>query len=246
MSVLVLRLAGPLQSWGSSSRFVRRLTEPMPTKSGIIGLLAAAQGRRRVDPIEDLIGLRLAVRGDQQGVLLRDFHTAHHQVTGASMPLSERFYRSDAVNVAFVEGPSEVVEGLADALRDPAYPLYLGRRSCVPEGRIVLAVEHERGTEELVRTLEWQAGRVQKGRHKDEPRIRVAVQADVGVFDGLQPARQLQDVPVSFNPEKRVYATREVIETLVEIRNPAFVESEAPPERPTPAHDPFTAIREAR
>ena len=43
--VLVLRLAGPLQSWGSSSRFTRRSTEAFPTKSGIVGLLAAAQGR---------------------------------------------------------------------------------------------------------------------------------------------------------------------------------------------------------
>ena len=51
-SVLVLRLAGPMQSWGVSSQFVHRATETFPTKSGLVGLLAAAQGRRRCDPIE--------------------------------------------------------------------------------------------------------------------------------------------------------------------------------------------------
>ena len=97
MSVLKLRLAGPLQSWGAASRFTRRDTEEAPTKSGLLGLLAAAEGRRRSDPIEDLVGLELAVRIDQRGSLLRDFHTAHHQLTGSPMPLTERFYWADAV-----------------------------------------------------------------------------------------------------------------------------------------------------
>ena len=95
-SVLVLRLAGPMQSWGSSSRFTRRSTEAFPTKSALVGLLAAAQGRRRSDPIEDLAELLFAVRVDQTGQLLRDFHTAHRGDT--SMPLSHRFYREDAAH----------------------------------------------------------------------------------------------------------------------------------------------------
>ena len=70
---LVLRLAGPLQSWGGQSQFNRRDTLGEPTKSGITGLLAAAQGRRRQDPIEDLLALRLGVRTDQPGSLLRDY-----------------------------------------------------------------------------------------------------------------------------------------------------------------------------
>lgn len=53
MSVLLLQLAGPLQSWGDSSRFVRRETRNEPTKSGVIGMLASAQGRTREDSIED-------------------------------------------------------------------------------------------------------------------------------------------------------------------------------------------------
>ena len=90
-----------MQSWGASSRFTQRGTEAFPTKSGIVGLLAAAEGRRRSDPIEDLAGLRIAARIDQPGELLRDFHTAHRG--GVPMPLSDRFYISDGVFVAFIE-----------------------------------------------------------------------------------------------------------------------------------------------
>src|ERR1700754_4151551 len=64
VSVLVLRLAGPLQAWGSSSRFVRRTTESAPTKSGVIGMLASAQGLERTDEagLERLAALRFGVR----------------------------------------------------------------------------------------------------------------------------------------------------------------------------------------
>ena len=49
MSTLLLRLAAPLQSWGASSKFGRRATEREPTKSGVIGLVAAALGIRRTE-----------------------------------------------------------------------------------------------------------------------------------------------------------------------------------------------------
>ncbi|WP_035759189.1 type I-E CRISPR-associated protein Cas5/CasD [Granulicoccus phenolivorans] len=238
MSVLLLRLAGPLQSWGAASRFTRRATEAMPTKSGILGLLAAAQGRRRTDPIEDLVGLRLAVRCDQKGPLLRDFHTAHHGVSGVSMPLSERFYWTDSVFVAAIEGPSGLIDGLAEALADPAFPLYLGRRSCVPEGRVVLTVDHEDTAEAALRTTPWQAGKVARRRARRQEVLRVPVQADVGVFSGLSPRRQLQDIPVSFSPERREYATRDVVETTLELPNPFYE-----PPQDAGGHDPFATVR---
>ena len=58
MAVLLLRLAGPMQAWGVKSRFTVRATELAPTKSGVVGMLASAVGRRRTDPIEDLLALR--------------------------------------------------------------------------------------------------------------------------------------------------------------------------------------------
>ena len=41
MSVLLLRLSGPMQSWGVQSRFTVRDTGLEPSKSGVVGLIAA-------------------------------------------------------------------------------------------------------------------------------------------------------------------------------------------------------------
>ena len=49
MATLLLRLAAPLQAWGSDSKFETRKTDREPTKSGVVGLLAAALGLRRDD-----------------------------------------------------------------------------------------------------------------------------------------------------------------------------------------------------
>src|SRR5690606_38747103 len=137
---LVLRLAGPLQSWGGRSRFVRRETEQAPTKSGVIGLLAAARGLRRTDDLTEFFGLRFGVRTDQPGRLVRDFHTARSLDGSRVMPLSYRYYLADAVFVAVVSGDRSLLEGIDDAIRRPHFPLYLGRRSCAPAGPISMGL----------------------------------------------------------------------------------------------------------
>ena len=135
MTVVALRLAGPLQSWGLESRFVRRTTHAEPTKSGVLGLVAAAKGLRRTDPLEELLTLRMGARVDQPGTLVRDFQTAIRREKGRdpkSMPLSYRYYQGDAVYLAVLEGDAALVAGIDEALRRPGFPLYLGRRSCPP------------------------------------------------------------------------------------------------------------------
>src|SRR5690606_18495056 len=120
MTVLLLRLAGPLQSWGSAARFARRTTENAPTKSGVLGLLAAAEGRPRTADLSDLAALRFAVRLDQPGTRLRDFQTAHHHAPGKAAPRSCRFYLADAAFVAGLEGDTGRLTRLHQALRAPA------------------------------------------------------------------------------------------------------------------------------
>lgn len=238
MTVLVLRLAGPLQSWGAASRFARRATEAQPTKSGIIGLLAAAKGLRRTDPIEELLGIELAVRTEQEGVLLRDFHTSHHRVKGVAMPLTERFYWSDAVFTAHIGGPRPLLDGFVEALRDPAYPLYLGRRSCVPEGRLVLSLD-ERSVAESILNTAWQAGHSRRARAERAKQtvVHLPVQADATVFPELPAAREINDVPVSFDPERRVYRSRLVVHTSVPV--PTGLQSESGSSVP---HDPMALL----
>ena len=62
MATLLLRLAAPLQSWGSSSKFEIRATEKMPTKSGVVGMLAAALGWKRDADLSSLSKLKFGVR----------------------------------------------------------------------------------------------------------------------------------------------------------------------------------------
>ena len=65
MATLLLRLAAPLQAWGADSKFETRKTNREPTKSGVIGLLAAALGLRRdeSEALTRLTGLRFAWSG---------------------------------------------------------------------------------------------------------------------------------------------------------------------------------------
>lgn len=75
---LVLRLSGPLQSWGEHSPYAYRNTIPYPTYSGILGMARAALGiKRETDPMEWewLRNLRILVRIDSQGDLIRDYQT---------------------------------------------------------------------------------------------------------------------------------------------------------------------------
>ncbi|NLO07691.1 MAG: type I-E CRISPR-associated protein Cas5/CasD, partial [candidate division WS1 bacterium] len=67
MPVLLMRLEGPMQSWGTQSRFTVRDTGREPSKSAVIGLLCAALGvdRDEDDRLADLATMRMAVRIDR-------------------------------------------------------------------------------------------------------------------------------------------------------------------------------------
>lgn len=79
-STLLLRLDGPLQSWGVASRYARRESLDHPSKSGVIGICAAALGRRRSESIEDLAGLRFGVLVVDPGRMVEDYQTVSHAV----------------------------------------------------------------------------------------------------------------------------------------------------------------------
>ena len=78
MPTLLLRLTGPMQSWGTASRFSERDTGPEPSKSGVLGLLCAALGVDRADwdRLNPLTFLRMGVRHDRPGIPRYDYQTA--------------------------------------------------------------------------------------------------------------------------------------------------------------------------
>ena len=213
MSTLLLRLAGPLQSWGTQSRFTSREAGLAPSKSGIIGLLAAARGLRRTDPLEELLSLSFGVRVDQPGRVERDFHTV------SGHPLTYRFYLTDAVFLAAVEGDDQLIAGLDEAVRAPAFPLYLGRRSCVPSGPISLGV-HQSALAEALAGAAWQASPWWRRRQAPSVTLEMAVDASALPGDEAGRTSQVHDAPVDFDPARREYAWRTVSHTVVEMQNP--------------------------
>ena len=122
MATLLLRLAAPLQAWGIDSKFDTRKTGREPSKSGVIGLLAAALGYKRyeTDKLASLNDLNFGVRTDREGKLLRDFHMAHSIEKDKNNEykyqcLTQRYYLSDAVFLAGFEGGREKLEEIASA-----------------------------------------------------------------------------------------------------------------------------------
>ncbi|MEU3574585.1 type I-E CRISPR-associated protein Cas5/CasD [Kitasatospora sp. NPDC036755] len=266
-AVLVLRLAGPLQSWGDRSAFNRRDSRPQPTKSGVVGLLAAAAGRPREADLTDLVGLRLGVRIDQPGTLLRDYHTvsdyrgrplpqAGVNAKGVQKPTSpakdthvtHRYYLQDAVFVAAVQGSAALVEVLAEAIRRPAFPLALGRRSCVPTQPIALGAVRDGTLEDILADEPWQAGKAAKAAYRRRAergpapfsphRIDLAA-----TFDDPSGDDTLQDVPRSFDPRNRRFSTRRIRHTWLDV--PTGLDPSATTGEPASAavgHDPFALL----
>ncbi|MDR2167619.1 MAG: type I-E CRISPR-associated protein Cas5/CasD [Clostridiales bacterium] len=209
MKTLLLRLAAPLQSWGADSKFERRTTMREPTKSGVIGMIAAAMGRGRDENIEDLAELGFGVRIDQPGQMLRDFHTA--QVLKEKHPrITDRFYLSDAIFLVALEGNEDLLHEIEQALLNPVFPLYLGRRSCPPSGRLVLGLRDKSLKDALLEEA-WQAASFYQKRFKT---------ADLTiVIDAKQPgALRRPDLPISFSQTHKKYAYRYIEDIPAAVR----------------------------
>ncbi len=228
MATLLLRLSSPLQAWGVSSKFDTRYTEKMPTKSGLIGLLAAALGLTRDSDITQLSSqFRFGFRADREGTVIRDFQKIRIDDKKSGTKISNRYYLSDAMFLAAVEGDRESLDNIVDALRCPFFPLYLGRRSCPPEGKLILGIRDENIEDVLANEPCLDDS---KAKAKDV-RLRVQLEADSsddGVF-------YQKDLPLSFDFANRQYGYRALREYWVTPSSAFNVGKET-------RHDPFTLL----
>lgn len=159
---LALRLEGPLQSWGFEDRFNRRKTGLLPTKSGLLGICCAALGVEKgtgdekiwLGKLNDLRCLVIAVprsdpRWDDAPVLtvrrMEDYHTvlgtrsADGKVKDTAV-LTHRTYLNDASFAVVFSGDSETIRLLGDALADPVWGVWLGRKACIPASPILRGI----------------------------------------------------------------------------------------------------------
>lgn len=148
---LVFLLAAPIASFGSYAGHERRGSESFPLRSAVLGLVGAALGVDRSDS-EGQKALRayaVAVQPFQPTAPLRDYHTVQTVPTArAKRPPSRRHalrragrdantivtvrdYRCDVlIGVALWRDGQWPLGDIAECLRYPRFPLYLGRKSC--------------------------------------------------------------------------------------------------------------------
>lgn len=153
MKYLLFQCYAPLVSWGEIAIGKDRHSSRQPSKSAIIGLLAAALGIRRddVERMDALVNsLSFAVQMFSGGTVLKDYHTTQAPKTGRKVfyhtrrdemknpednaILSSREYRCDALSVVAVwlNDSTYSPEDLVHALHKPVFTLYFGRKSCPP------------------------------------------------------------------------------------------------------------------
>ncbi|MEI8013066.1 MAG: type I-E CRISPR-associated protein Cas5/CasD [Candidatus Omnitrophota bacterium] len=109
--------------------------------------------------------------------------------------LTQRQYLTDASFGILIEGESLLLQRIADALKDPVWGIWLGRKTCIPSAPVLVGLKKER-----VEALHLLIG--------DKPLEMFTVQEDVDNFmDGTD---SLSDVPVSFKTDKRVFSPRRV------------------------------------
>lgn len=161
---LALLLDAPMQSWGFASRFQRRTTGLTPTKSALVGLLAAALGVDKHaagenDIIAALAKLRftvitlprqMAFNGKELPIRrLEDYHTVEgtRRASGKIDDGTVQTYRHYLLDARFgviLTVPSDWQlpagcerDSLATALRDPVWGVWFGRKCCLPAAPIL-------------------------------------------------------------------------------------------------------------
>jgi CRISPR system Cascade subunit CasD len=212
MPTLLLRMRAPMMSWGDHSRFTIRDTRREPTKSAVIGLLCAALGRPRWEPVHDLAALKMGVRVNQEGLVQCDYHTIMDSIKSSGgkgdTVLSDRYYVADADYWVGLEGDAATLIELDAALQTPCWQLYFGRKSFIPsrpvrfpDGLLDLPLQE---------ALEQQPyeGKLSKRQNPDPIRYVLEVTNSPDVR---------QDVPLDW--QKRLFGSRCVHTLFIEVEH---------------------------
>lgn len=239
MKTILLKFSGPLQSWGTDSHFEIRHTDFYPSKSAVLGLIAASLGwRRKEERIENLNRFRFAVRLDQPGSMLKDYHTAHKPeikrggIIKYKTYVTTRYYLQDAVFVtALGAEDGHDADELAAALRSPYFQPYMGRRALpLPMDFLLDVVEGDPVS--VLCALPWQAAKwyQEKEKRKNNGRKRLSIFAEREIAGSI--ARTRRDHVLSLAASGRRYLTRMEYESVCEIKIPGAEQT----------HDAFAAL----
>jgi len=212
---LLLRLVAPMQSWGIQSRFEVRDTLTEPTKSGVIGLVCAALGRDRKEPIHDLASLRMGVRIDREGIMRKEYQTALDVIQASSKKdktglkdcqPSTRYYLANAAFLVGLESDNKnILEEIDAAIRNPCWAISLGRKSFVasepvflPRGSKQPPCLMEHPLEEALRAYPRISSRESLNNHSES--VRFVIECGDHIPSESIAVFTRPDNPVSFSP----------------------------------------------
>lgn len=223
-NTLFLRLEGPLQAWGERGRWSVRDTAPEPTKSGIVGLLTCALGLNVDEEIRGLSQhIEVGVRVDQPGTLLNDYHTvgggyftpqllqADGKLKGkpgeAHTELTDRAYLCDASFLVAIQSDAETINWLAQAIQNPRWSIFLGRKCCIPSRPLYEGVGDYTSIEQALAAWPWYAPEV-KEVSALQKRAVLAGSASIGV-------RRRHEI---ISRSRRIYGPRYTQDKLITIQ----------------------------
>lgn len=209
MKTILLKFGGPMQSWGTSSHFETRNTDYYPSKSAVIGVIAASFGysRDEDEKIRKLNELDFAVRVDQVGLLKKDYHIASKYKNDGSFErnyVTNRYYLEDAIFVVAISSEDDdLIEEIYVAIKNPYFQQFMGRRSCPVQPDFIINVVGM-GAIEALQNLEWQASDWYKKRNQN---YVADIYADKDLLPGSGYTMR-NDRVISFSQKERKFGPR--------------------------------------
>lgn len=219
--VVLMRLVGPMQSWGVGSSHDVRDAGAFPTKSAVAGIVAAALGWGKSHDLSALAAMPMAVRADMPGRTMTDYQVRQPMsrsrdgriVHSAPARHGEQTWRGYLADAAFAVAldAGGMADDVAQAISAPVFSPFLGRKAYRPTAP-VLAGTSDAPLMEALASMPWQG--------RGEPPRTLAVWRDLAPGDDPALAVAMHDVPVSFDQSCRNHGTRLVIRE--DVPNPAY------------------------
>lgn len=217
-----------MQAWGTSSNFETRHTDDYPSKSGVIGILAASLGYKRdeEEKLKKLNELDFAVRIDQAGVLLRDYHIAQKIKANGSLDrnyVTNRYYLSDAIFlVALSHNNDDFINEIYESLKKPYFQSFLGKRSCPINYDFIMGL-YEKDPIELLKKTDWQANKLNRLTKSN----RLKICGDSKIINNSR-EKLRKDKAISFSQRERKFDYRAESFLYIEVdRNVGETEHDA-------------------
>lgn len=232
MKTILLKFSGPLQSWGTNSHFETRKTDLYPSKSAIIGLIAASLGYKRdeTDKIKTLNSLDFAVRVDQVGNIIKDYHIARAVKNNKELYtedsidrtyVTNRYYLSDYIfTVALSHEDNNFIDNILTALKNPYFQPYMGRKSLPVNNDFIIGETSKNAIDSII-DLEWQAAEYYKkikikNLYNNKNSIKLEVICDKHLHQSLISTSRKDNVE-SFSRKNRSFGFRYETRFLIDM-----------------------------